>query len=911
METIAHRICPLCEATCGLEIRVEGGAVSSIRGHDADVLSAGFICPKGAALDELHEDPDRLRTPLVKRDGTFVEVSWEEAFAEIARRLPPILDAHGRDSVAMVIGNPVAHKVGLLLYTTRLGRALGSKNIFSASTLDQMPKQLAAGLMFGHWLSIPVPDITRTDVLVILGANPIVSNGSLWTVPDFRGKAKALRARGGRMIVIDPRRTETAAIADQHLFIRPGSDVFLLLGVVHTLFAEKLVDLGRLAPYVAGVDALQAAVVDFAPEKVTARCGIAADAIRELARTLATAERAAVYGRLGTCTQEYGTLASWLVDAVNILTGNLDEPGGAMFAKAAAFASNTNGAPGRGKGITLGRRTSRVSGAPDVYGEFPMTCLAEEIEVPGEGQIRALISIAGNPVLSAPNGARIASALDTLDFMVSVDIYLNETTRHADVILPGLSPLEESHFDVALPQFAFRNSARYSLPVLPALANRPAEWEILLRLHAIVSGRGAEIDIRTLDDDLAADDVRRVAGPAAEHVLAALAGSSGPERLIDLAVRGGPYGDRFGMNPAGLTLGKLKATPAGIDLGELAPRIPELLRTPSGTIELAPPLLVDDLARVRADLTRPVPELVIVGRRQLRSNNSWMHNLPALAKGPFRCTALVSQSDAARLGLQHGGRARISNGGRSIDVDVEIDADMMPGVVSLPHGWGHDLPDTQLTVAARRPGANLNAILDDTRRDPLSGNAVLGGIAISMHVLVAVALLGLAGCATTGDTSGTSETTMPTQTSTYRTHTPSPPERAAENEAGCQDGDPVACHAAALDHYYAPSPENDIAALERFRKACDAGYAASCNGVGTMYARGRGVPKDEVEAVRWYRMSCAKDAVTGCEHLANAYEAGRGVAKDPEAARIAHERGRCLFEQSLQHDAGVCPALPD
>jgi anaerobic selenocysteine-containing dehydrogenase len=735
MSTVVHRICPFCEACCGLELGVADGRITTIRGHADDVHSAGYICPKATALRDLHDDPDRLRAPLVKRRGKHVEVSWDEAFAEIDRRLPAILDRHGRDATAMVIGNPSAHKFALLLYTARLARAIGTKNVFSASTLDQMPKQLAAGLMFGHWLSIAVPDIARTDLLVVLGANPVVSNGSMWTVPDFRGKARAMQARGGKLIVIDPRRTETAALADQHLFIRPGGDVFLLLGIINVLYAERLVRLGRLEPHVEGLRALEAAAIEFTPERVAARCGIAAPAIRELAHSLAATERAAVYGRIGTCTQEYGTLASWLVDAVNILTGHLDEPGGAMFPRGAAFAANTIGAPGRGKGISIGRRASRVSHAPEVFGELPMGCLAEEITTPGDGQIKALISIAGNPVLSAPNGAQLSDALARLELMISVDIYLNETTRHADVILPGLSPLEDSHYDVAFPQLSWRNTVRYSPAVLPRPADRPTEWEILLRLIAIATGKGAAADVRRLDDELAAADVQRVAGPAADAVIGALAGQVGPERLLELALRGGPYGDKFGLAPGGLTLAKLAAAPAGIDLGALEPRIPELLRTPSGKIELAPPLLVDDVGRARADLARAVPELVIVGRRQLRSNNSWMHNLPVLAKGKFRCTALVSSIDASRLGLRDGARARIASGPRSVDVEVEISDDMMPGVVSLPHGWGHDLPGTRLGVAAARPGANLNALLDETLRDPLSGNAVLGGVPITMHPL--------------------------------------------------------------------------------------------------------------------------------------------------------------------------------
>ena len=737
MESVAHRICPFCEATCGLSIGIDGGRITSVRGNAGDVMSGGFLCPKAVALRDLHEDPDRLRAPLVRRGDGFTEVTWDEAFAEIERRLPPILARGGADAAGVVIGNPAAHKMGLLLYTARLGRALGTRNIYSASTLDQMPKQLSAGLMFGHWLSVPVPDLARTQLLVVIGGNPAVSNGSMWTVPDFRGKAKAMQARGGRLVVIDPRRTETAELADRHLFIRPGGDAFLLLGIVHALFAEGLVRLGRLAAHIdpAAVAALREAAEGFAPETVAARCGVAAAEIRGLAHELAAAERAAVYGRIGTCTQEYGTLASWLVDAINVLTGHLDEPGGAMFPKAAAFAANTAGAPGRGKGVTVGRRRSRVSGAPEVFGELPMGCLAEEIDTPGEGQLRALITIAGNPALSAPNGPRLAAALASLELMISVDIYLNETTRHAHVILPGLSPLEEGHYDVAFPQLAWHNAARYSPPVLPPPADRPAEWRLLLRLLAIATGRGAGADLDALDDELTAADVARTAGPAAPLVLAAVAGLRGPERLLDLALRAGPYGDRFGAAPGGLSLARLRETPDGVDLGPLAPRIPELLRTPSGQIELAPRALLDDIARARADLARPAPALVVIGRRQLRSNNSWMHNLPVLAKGPPRCVALVHPDDAARLGLTDGGRARIAGSARSIDVTVQLTDEMMPGVVSLPHGWGHDQPGTRLRVAAERPGANLNAVLDEGLRDPLSGNAVLGGVPIEMHPL--------------------------------------------------------------------------------------------------------------------------------------------------------------------------------
>ena len=737
-EKTHHRICPLCEACCGLEIKTLDDKVISIRGHEADVLSAGYICPKAIALKDLHEDPDRLRTPLIKRNGVHVEASWEEAFAEIEARLPTVIARHGRNATGIAVGNPSAHKIGLLTYFGKLARALGTKNVFSASTLDQMPKQLASGLMFGHWLSVGLPDISRTDHLLVIGANPLASNGSMWTVPDFKGKAKALQARGGKLVVIDPRRTETAAIANAHHFIRPGADVFLLAAMVQTLFAEKRVRLGAVAEWVQGVEAVESAVAPFTPEAVASRCGIDAGTIRGLARDLATAERAAVYARIGTCTQEYGTLASWLVDVLNTLTGHLDQVGGILFAKPAAFASNTAGKPGKGKGVTTGRHHARVSGAPEVYGELPITCMAEEMETAGEGQIKALITVASNPVLSSPDGPRLAAALDQLEFMVSLDIYLNETTRHADVILPGLSPLEDMHYDVAFPQLSWRNHARYSPPVFPPAADQPQEWQSLLKLAAIVSGKGAALDAHALDDAQFAEDAQRLFGEHAAAVIAATQGLSGPMRGLEVALRTGPYGDGFGTQPDGLTLAKVMAAnpDGGIDLGELQPRMPEMLRTPSGKIELAPALLITDLQRAAKDLERPAPHLVIIGRRDVRTNNSWMHNLPVLAKGPFRCTALVHPTDAARLGLQDGAQADLHNGARTVRAQVHISADMMPGVVSLPHGWGHNLPGARMGVAALRPGANLNALLDDQLRDPLSGNAVLGGVAIEMTAVV-------------------------------------------------------------------------------------------------------------------------------------------------------------------------------
>jgi anaerobic selenocysteine-containing dehydrogenase len=762
-ETIHYRICPLCEACCGLDIRIANGRVAGIRGTEADVLSRGYICPKGFALKDLHEDPDRLRSPLIRRGDRFVEASWDEAFAEIERRLLPIVQAHGRDSVALTVGNPSAHKMGLILYFARLAKALGTKNIFSASTLDQMPKQLSCGWMFGHWLSIPVPDIDRAQFLLIIGANPMASNGSLWTVPDYRGRAKALRARGGRIVVIDPRRTETAEAADAHHFIRPGTDVFLLAAMAQVLFADGLVRPGRAEPWLAGVDAVRDAVAPFTPEAVAARCGIAADTIRALARELATAESGCIYGRIGTCTQRWGSASSWLIDVLNALTGRLDAEGGAMWPCAPAFARNTEGNAGPpqvsltpsaggsggarpwgpadsrsgiGGGIVTGRHRSRVSGAPEVYGELPITLLAEEIETPGPGQVRALISVASNPVLSSPNGERLSKALDSLDFMVSLDIYRNETTRHADVILPGASPLEDGHWDVAFPQFSIRNQARYSPPVLPRAPGALPEWQILLKLAGIALGRGANADPIALDDERVAADVQKLAGAQADAVLATVSRWQGPERLLDLSLRAGPYGDGFGARPDGLTLEKVAARPGGIDLGPLQPRLPDVLRTPSGRIELAPPPLLAELAEARAELAAPVPDLLIVGRREVRSNNSWMHNLPTLAKGPERCTLLLHPADAARHGVVDGQRVTVTGPQGEVVAPVRISDEMMPGVVSLPHGWGHDLEGAALQRAAERPGANLNALLDDRLRDPLSGNAVLSGVPVRLSAAI-------------------------------------------------------------------------------------------------------------------------------------------------------------------------------
>ncbi|MFI5366181.1 MAG: molybdopterin oxidoreductase family protein [Candidatus Binatia bacterium] len=742
-ERVSYHVCPLCEATCGLEIRTRGREVVGIRGDEADVFSNGFICPKGYALKELDADPDRLRTPLLRRNGVLEPATWDEAFAEIDRRLTPILRDHGRDAVAVYLGNPSAHSLALGIYGQVLLRALGTKNIYSASTADQMPKQVSAGLMFGTSLSIPVPDLDHTDYLLMLGANPFVSNGSLMTAPDVPGRLRAIRKRGGTVIVIDPCRTRTATEASEHHFIRPGTDAYFLFGIVHTLFAEALVRLSRLAEHTAGIERMESLARPFTPEAVESRCGVSATVIRRLARELAAAERAAVYARIGTCTQEFGTLASWLVDVINVLTGHLDQPGGAMFTKGAAAAANTRGTPGRGKGVRFGRRASRVRQAPEVYGEFPVACLAEEIETPGDGQVRALITIAGNPVVSAPNAERLAGALGGLDFMISLDIYVNETTRHANVILPGLSPLEQSHYDIALRQLAIRNVATYSPPVFAVPPGQQPEWKTMLRLAGIASGQGATADLDSLDDFVTMQRIDHdvsapgspIHGRDAADIMAALAPRRGPDRILDLMLRSGPYGDAFGAEPDGLSLAALEAHPHGIDLGPLQPRIPEVLRTSSGKIELAPDAIVADVARLRNGLERPSQPMVLIGRRQLRSNNSWMHNLDVLVKGKPRCTLYLHPNDATRYGLRDGGVARVRSRVGSVEIPVEVTDAIMPGVVSIPHGWGHDEPEMRMAIAAQHAGVNSNRLADELALDPLSGNAVLNGIPVTIELV--------------------------------------------------------------------------------------------------------------------------------------------------------------------------------
>jgi anaerobic selenocysteine-containing dehydrogenase len=707
-----YRSCPLCEASCGLAITSDGDRVTAIAGDEEDPFSRGYLCPKGTALADLHHDPDRLRHPMVRDGSSWREIRWDDAFDLVATRLHEVGRRFGPAAVGVVQGNPSVHNLGLLTFGPLLLRGLGAPSRFSATSLDQLPHMLAALQMFGNPLLMPVPDIDRTDLMIIIGGNPLASNGSIMTAPDMRGRLRAIGERGGEVIVIDPRRTETAARADRHLFIRPGSDAILLLALCHVVFAEDLVRLGRLAAHAAGLDELRAQVIPWTPERAERATGIAAAEIRGLARQLANTRRAVLYGRLGVCAQEFGGLAGWLCYAVNAITGHLDEEGGLMFTTPAVDLLPLL-AP-LGFGGSFATRKSRVGGHPEFGGEWPMATLADEIETPGEGQLRAVVTIASNPVLSVPNGRRLERALGSLDFLVALDPYLNETTRLAHVILPPTSALERSHYDLALNHFAVRNVAKYSPPLFPRGDDQRHDWEICLELWARLGGAAAR---------------------AAKKLPRAALARLGPEGALDLLLRAGPHGLRRGK--AGLTLKKLRQAPHGVDLGALEPRLPGRLCTASEKLELAPAVFLADLPRLdvrdRADAGARASGLVLIGRRHLRSNNSWMHNSERLVKGPDRCTVMMHPDDATARGLAEGSRATVATRTGSIDLPVEITADIMAGVISIPHGWGHGRAGTRLRVADSHPGASLNDITDDHAFDTLSGTSALTGLPVEVR----------------------------------------------------------------------------------------------------------------------------------------------------------------------------------
>ena len=693
-----YRACHLCEAICGLVIETSGDDIVSIKGDPDDPLSRGHICPKAVALRDIHEDPDRLRRPVKKQvdaDGrvSWQEIGWEEALDTTARRLVEIRERDGVHAVGVYLGNPSVHNYGMLTHQGALFRHFRTNNRYSATSVDQLPHHLAAYWLFGHKSLFPIPDIDRCDYFLMLGANPIASNGSIWTVPDVKKRIKALTARGGKLVVIDPRHTETAELASEHHFITPGSDALFLLAVLNTLLAEDLARPRHLAAFVTGLEEVARDIRQFTPEFAAGHTGISAADIRRIARELAVAEAAVCYGRMGVSVQAYGALNQWLIQLINIATGNLDRPGGSLFTLPAVDQVRNTGPGG------FGRHHSRVRELPEFDRELPVAALAEEITTPGEGQLRALFTGAGNPVLSTPNGRQLDEALAQLEFMVSLDPYINETTRHADIILPPTSPLEHDHYDIAFHINAVRNTARYNEPVFEPPAGALHDWQIFTELG------------------------NRVAALLGQEPQPA----SPPHAMIDMGLQHGPYQEQ------GLSLAMLRDNPSGVDLGPLQPQLPQRLFTHDKMIRCNSPEPLADLQRLQQAFQRPPGGLLkLIGRRHVRDNNSWMHNYRRLVKGRSRCTLLMHPDDMLHRDIEDGTLVTLSSRAGSVQVPAEACKDMMPGVVSLPHGYGHDRPGIRMHIAEAHAGVSCNDVTDELALDELSGNAVLNGVPVTV-----------------------------------------------------------------------------------------------------------------------------------------------------------------------------------
>ena len=715
-DSVHYRNCNLCEAICGIEIRVTGNEHLDIRGDHDDPFSHGYICPKAVALQDFHYDKDRLRHPVRRTERGWERISWNEAFAEVTQNLKRISAQHGRNSIATYLGNPTVHNYGALLFAPGFLRSLRTRNKFSATSVDQLAHHLAGFLMFGHQLLLPVPDVDRTKFFLILGANPAASNGSMMTAPGMTRRLQAIRDRGGKVVLIDPRHNETARYADRHIFIRPGTDVLLLLALLHVLFDEKLTHLDQLAPFTKGIETVAQLAAEFAPERIARITGIDSTQIRALAREFAAAESAVCYGRIGLSTQEFGGVCQWLINVLNIVTGNLDRAGGAMFPLPAFDpVSAPEAIAQRGN---FGRWQSRVRKLPEFSGELPVAALAEEILTEGAGQVKAFVTLAGNPVLSTPNGRELDRALASLDFMVSIDCYINETTRHAHIILPPTSPLERGHYDIAFHLLAVRNTTKFSPPLFKRSAEARHDWEILLELETRMKNGGVAGALK-----------RKLINPFFT-----------PERMLDLGLRFGPYGGRLNPFSNGLTLRKVREAVHGIDLGPLKPCLPARLRTADKQIDLAPEVLVKDVERVKTKFLSEAEHtfnghLLLIGRRQLRSNNSWMHNSERLVKGnPAKpqCSILMHPTDAANRDLLPGQKVVVQSRVGAIVLPVEVSEEIMPGVVSIPHGWGHDRDGNQQTIARQHAGASINDLTDHENIDALCGTAAFNGTAVTV-----------------------------------------------------------------------------------------------------------------------------------------------------------------------------------
>lgn len=741
-QRVHYRSCPFCEAACGTKVTAdhETRLVLDVRGDPDDPFSKGFVCPKSYALTELHADPDRLRKPLRRKGRDFEEIGWDEAIEEAGDRLRAIQQRHGQHSVAYYFGNPTGHKPPLLLYGPVLMKALGSMQVYSPGTLDQIPKFFSAVHMFGGPLIQPLADLDRVNHLIVIGNNPVISQGSMMVAPGIRRRLEAIRARGGKLVVIDPRRTETAAIADEYVAVRPGTDALLLLAMVCVIDRMGMVDLGNVKGIVKGLDKVLAIARDFPPERVAAATGIAPAVIERLAVELARADGAAIYGRTGTCTQRFGSLSSWLIDVLNTITGNLDRIGGNLFTGGGIplgvlFEDNCKDGV-----FPSGRWHSRVNGLPETVGMLPTAALADEMLVPGDGQVRGFVTQAGNVMLSNPNAAKLARAFEGLEFMLSLDIYVNETTRHADIIIPGPSYAEHSDFAAVTPYETIRKFVKWGAPIFEPEPGTPHDFEIFNGLAArILNSTPQAVEEHYVRETLAAalaNGRAEARDVPLDQARRAVGDTPGPDRIFDILIRGGPMGDAFGAVPDGLTLAKVQEHPHGLDFGPLDEgMLPAILKTPDGKVDLAPEILTADVARLEEaldELEKP-DGILMIGRRTMRSKNAWMHNIRLLVKGKDRCTLRINPADAERLGLHTGASARISTHIASVTAPVEVDDEMMPGVVSLPHGWGHDLDGTRQRVARDHPGVNANSLIDENMLDVPSASNVLNGVPVEIE----------------------------------------------------------------------------------------------------------------------------------------------------------------------------------
>lgn len=719
-----HGVCNLCEAICGLTFQVQGegphARIVSVKGNEADPLSRGHICPKAVALKDLHEDPDRLRQPVrrVVEGGVtrWQPIGWDEAFDLVVDNLARVREQHGANAVAVYQGNPNVHNWGNITHGHLFFSQLKTRARFSATSVDQLPHHIVAHWLYGHQLAIPIPDIDRTLYMLVLGGNPLASNGSLMTVPDVRARFKALKARGGKLVVVDPRRTETAAIADEHLAIDPGTDAAWLLALLHTLFDEGLTAPGTMQPLLEQVEAVRAAVSDFTPEATAALTGIDAATTRRIARELAAAPGGVAYGRMGVSTQAHGVVCQWAIQVINLLTGNVDREGGALLTSPAL---NLIQMKLMGPGHFDAWR-SRVRGAPEFSGELPVSVMAEEMLTPGKGQIRALVTAAGNPVLSTPNGRQLDTALAGLDFMVSIDFYVNETTRHADVILPPTCFVEHDHYDLVFLHLAVRNVTRYNEAIVERAPGTLHDWEIYSELARRYARRAWALERGSVR--------QRLIGMLTRGIIGRLP----PDRLLALGLR------KAGR---GLSMRQLRAHPEGIDLGPLHPTLANSLGARGKRIRLLPAVIRRELPQLAEALlsmgsgsaTQPDAPLKLIGRRDVRSNNSWMHNSERLVSGKARCTLWMHPDDAARQGLRDGQEVSVTSRVGHIQVPVQVTADIRAGVVSLPHGWGHGREGVRLQVARAHAGASINDLTDDQATDRISANAAFSATPVRVR----------------------------------------------------------------------------------------------------------------------------------------------------------------------------------